>query len=64
MKPQIVADRLVYDTQHNLTLVAENRWGESYQWAALRRQNLYEYEPPPKAPFIGIARSFLSLEKF
>jgi hypothetical protein len=57
MKPQIVADILVYDTRHNLTLVVitENRWGESSEWAALRRQNLYEYEPPPKAPFFLLA---------
>jgi len=57
MKSQIVADILVYDTQYNLTLVVitDNRPGESSEWAALRRQNLYEYDPPPKAPFFLLA---------
>jgi hypothetical protein len=57
MKQQLVADILVYDTRHNLTLVviAENRQGESSEWAALRRQNLYEYDPPPKAPYFLLA---------
>jgi hypothetical protein len=57
MKPQIVADILVYDTRHNLELVVitENRWEESPEWAALRRQNLHEYDPPPRAPFFLLA---------
>ncbi len=57
MNPQIVADILVYDTRYNLTLVVitENRRGETSEWAALRRQNLYEYDPPPKAPFFLLA---------
>ena len=57
MIQQIVADILVYDTRHNLALVVitQNRWGESSEWAALRRQSLYEYDPPPKAPFFLIA---------
>jgi hypothetical protein len=54
---QKIADILVYDTRHHLVLITitQNVWGKSSEWAALTRQNLYEYDPPPKAPFFLLA---------